>query len=185
MSQIADDTLFVLQRFVNSYSQDLLEAHAAVWDLSTPQEAQRYLIGGLNYALNKLDIFPDHRGPAGVTDDAIVLRLAAKLARGAGAKHPALEPLALDANNVINLLGDLAMPLEQYVKQLAKVEVRGRTADKLLANNALRAQFDADILNEAKNFKPERIATKSNAVRVVDELYRSIKDTLIRAKLHR
>jgi uncharacterized membrane protein YkvA (DUF1232 family) len=185
MSQTADDTLFVLQRFVNSYAQDMLEAHTALWDPSTPPEAQRYLIGGLNYALDKLDMFPDHRGTIGVVDDACVLRLAAKLARAAGAKHAALEALALDANNVVNLFGNLAAPFEQYVKQLPNREVRGRTADKLLTRNVSRAEFDADVLNEAKNFKPERVTTKANAARVVDELYRSVRDTLIRAKLHR
>ena len=185
MSLTAEDKVFVLQRFVDSYAQDLLVVHGALWDPSTPQEAQRYLIGGLNYALDKLDMFPEHRGPMGVADDAIVLRIAAKLACAAGVKQAALEALALDANNVINLFGDLAGPLEKLVMQLPKREVRGRTADKILSGNVSRAAFDADIVKEAKQFKPDRIASNANAPRAIDELYRALRDTVIRARLHR
>src|SRR5262249_34891799 len=103
MSLTAEDKVFVLQRFVNSYSQDLLTLQAALADPATPPDAQRLLIGALNYGLDQLDMFPDHRGPIGVADDAIVLRIASKLARAAGAKYAGLEALALDANNVINL----------------------------------------------------------------------------------
>jgi uncharacterized membrane protein YkvA (DUF1232 family) len=185
MSLTVEDKVFVLQRFVNSYAQDLLVLHSALGDPTTPEEAKRFLIGGLNYALDKLDMFPDHRGGMGIADDAIVLRIAAKLARGAGAKYAALEALALDANNIINLFSDLAGPLEKLVMQFPKREVRGRNADKILSHNLSRAAFDADIANEAKRFTPEKIATKSNAARAIDELYRAMRDAIIRAGVQR
>jgi uncharacterized membrane protein YkvA (DUF1232 family) len=185
MSLAAEDKVFVLQRFVNSYAADLLTLHAALNDPSTPEAARRHLIGGLNYALDKIDMLPDHRGPIGIADDAIVLRIAAKLARAAGAKHAGLEPLALDANNVINLFEDLAEPLEKLVATFHKKDVRGRNADKILTHNLTRAAFDTDLTNEAKKFKPERIATAADAPRAIGELYRAMRDTLIRAKLHR
>jgi uncharacterized membrane protein YkvA (DUF1232 family) len=185
MGLTAEDKVFVLQRFVNSYAQDLLTLHAALGDPSTPDEAQRLLIGGLNYGLDNLDMFPDHRGAIGVADDAIVLRIAAKLARAAGAKHAALEPLSLDANNVINLFEDIAGPLEKLVLQFPKKEVRGRNADKILTNNLARAAFDSDVTKEAKKFTPAKIATAANAPKAIDELYRAMRDTIIRAKLHR
>jgi len=185
MSLSAEDKVFVLQRFVNNYSQDLVTMLAALADPSTPEPAQRLLIGGLNYALDKFDMLPDHRGPIGIADDAIVLRITAKLAKAAGAKHAGLEPLALDANNVHNLFADLAAPLEKLVATLPKKEVRGRTTEKILANNLARAAFDSDVNNESKRFKAERIATAENAPRAIDELYRAMRDTVIRAKLHR
>lgn len=185
MSLTAEDKVFVLQRFVNSYSQDLVTLQAALNDPSTPEAAQRLLIGALNYALDKFDMLPDHRGPIGIADDAIILRIAAKLARAAGAKHAALEPLALDANNVINLFEDLAVSLEKLVVQLPKKEVRGRNPEKIMSQNVVRAAFDADVANEAKKFKAERIATAADAPRVITELHRAMRDTLIRAKLHR
>jgi uncharacterized membrane protein YkvA (DUF1232 family) len=185
MSLTAEDKVFVLQRFVNSYAQDLLVLHAALGDPGTPAEAQKLLIGALNYGLDQLDMFPDHRGPIGYADDAIVLRIAAKLARAAGAKYAALEPLALDANNVINLFPDLAGPLDKLVATFCHREVRGRSADKILSHNLSRAAFDADIAKEAKKFTPERIATAANAPRAIEELYRAMKDAVYRAKLHK
>jgi len=185
MSLAAEDQVFVLQRFVNNYAQDLLALQVALTDATMPQEAQKLLIGALNYGLDQLDMFPDHRGPIGVADDAIVLRIAAKLARAAGAKHPTLEPLALDANNVTNLFPDLVEPLEKLVTGLPRKEVRGRNADKILANNLARAAFDADVSKEAKKFTPARIATAANAPRVIEELYKAMRESLIRAKLHK
>lgn len=185
MSLTAEDKVFVLQRFVNTYATDLRTLHAALGDPSTPEPAQRTLIGALNYALDNLDMYPDHRGGIGIADDAIVLRIAAKVAREGGAKHAALEPLALDANNVVNLFEDLAVPLEKFVATLPKRDVRGRNADKILSHNLTRAAFDTDVNNEATKFKPARIATAADAPRVIGELYRAMRDALIRAKLHR
>jgi uncharacterized membrane protein YkvA (DUF1232 family) len=184
MSLTAEDKVFVLQRFVNSYGSDLLTLHAALVP-STPEAAQRFLIAGLNYALDKMDMVPDHRGPIGVADDAIMLRIATKLARAEGAKQSALEPLGLDANNVINLFEDLAAPLERLVALYQTREVRGRTPDKILTHNASRAAFDRDITNEAKQFKPGKIATTADSPRVITELYTAMKDTITKAKLHR
>jgi hypothetical protein len=44
---------------------------------------------------------------------------------------------------------------------------------------------DSDIAKEAKKFTPAKIATAANAPKAVDELYRAMRDTIIRAKLHR
>jgi uncharacterized membrane protein YkvA (DUF1232 family) len=184
MSLAAEDKVFVLQRFVNSYAQDLLVLHAALVEPSPP-EAQKLLIGGLNYALDQMDMFPDHRGPLGIADDAIILRITAKLARAAGAKHAGLEPLALDANNVVNLFPDLAGPLEKLVATLPRREVRSRNADKILTHNMSRAAFDADVAKEAKKFVPAKIATKENAPRAIEELYKAMRDALSKAKLMR
>jgi uncharacterized membrane protein YkvA (DUF1232 family) len=183
MSLTAEEKLFVLQRFVNSYSQDLLSLLAALGDPSTPESAQRILVGALNYALDNIDMLPDHRGPIGVADDAIVLRIAAKLARADGAKHAALEPLALDANNVINLFDDLAANLEKLVAQFPKRDVRGRNADKILSHNLSRASFDADVTKQAKQFKAERIATTADAPRAIAQLYTAMKEGISRAKI--
>jgi uncharacterized membrane protein YkvA (DUF1232 family) len=183
MSLSAEDKVFVLQRFVNSYASDLLVLHAALGDPSTPVDAQRVLVGGLNYALDKIDMLPDHRGPMGVADDAIILRITAKVARAAGAKHAGIEPLALDANNVINLFEDLAPLLEKLIAHLPKRDVRGRNADKILSHNLTRAAFDKDVAMEAKSFKAERIATAADAPRAIAELHKAMKDALSKAKI--
>src|SRR5690349_5609640 len=111
MSLTAEDKVSVLQRFVDNFPKDLETVRAAVGDGGTPEAAQRFLIGGLNYALDKLDLFPDHHKGVGIADDAIVLRIAAKLAKAAGANHAGVDALAVDVNNVVALFDNLAGPL--------------------------------------------------------------------------
>jgi uncharacterized membrane protein YkvA (DUF1232 family) len=178
-----DDQLTVLQRFVNSFPQDLLAVREALNDPATPAAAQRFLIGGLNYALDMLDIFPDHFKGIGIADDAIVLRLSAKLARDAGASHPAIDKLATDANLVIPLFDGHAAPLEQLVAQFPDREVRGRTADKILGHKDTRVMFDADIGREAKRHQPQQIGGTDGASRAISELHKMVEHALRRAKL--
>lgn len=182
MSLSESDQLLVLQRFVDNFANDLLAVRAVLADPSTPQPAQRFLIGGLNYALDMLDLFPDHFKGIGIADDAMVLRLSAKLAREAGATNPALDALALDANNIVSLFGDLASPLEKLVATFPDREVRGRNAAKILASKDMRASFDADIGREAKRHVPHPI-TADGANRPVTELRKMLEAALKRANL--
>src|SRR5436190_2281853 len=123
-SLTADEKIEILQRFVNSFGDDLGTVQAALG--GAPEIAQRMLIGGLNYALDMLDMFPDHHKGIGAADDAIVLRVAAKLARAAGASSPAIDALATDANLVTVMYDELVGGLEKLVNLLPDREVRGR-----------------------------------------------------------
>jgi len=140
----------ILQRFVNRYGDDLAVVGGALGDASTPQAAQRLLIGALNYGLDMLDMFPDHYKGLGVADDAIVLRLAAKLAVAQGATNEPLVALAGEASDVTQVFDDLATPLEKLVQTFPEREVRGRTADKILGHKDTLIMFDADVSREAK-----------------------------------
>ncbi len=183
MSLPPDDQLAVLQRFVNQFPADLLAAHGALSDPTTPELARRYLIGGLHYAFDMLDMFPDHHKGIGIADDAIVLRIAAKLARAAGATAPAIETLATDANLVSVMFEELVGPLEKLVESLPDREVRGRTAAKILAHKDTRIMFDADVAREAKSIRPRPIGTGPEALRMVEELRKMMLASLTRAKL--
>jgi uncharacterized membrane protein YkvA (DUF1232 family) len=158
-SPTAEHKIAVLQQFVNSYGEDLLAVRAALAEPSTPEAAQRVLIGGLNYALDMLDMFPDHYKGLGVADDAIVLRLAAKLAVAAGASSAALVALATEAGEVTSLFDKLAAPLEKLVATFPDREVRGRTAASILSHKDTRIMFDADIGREAKRQTQQVIDT--------------------------
>lgn len=183
MSLTAEDKLLVLQRFVNNFQQDLLAVHAALGDASTPDAAKPFLIGGLNYALDMLDMFPDHHKGIGIADDAIVLRLAARLARSAGAMSPAIENLATDANLVTAMFESLAGPLETMVSKFPEREVRGRTASKILSHKDTRIMFDADIGREAKRHTPQSLGTGDAATRSIGELQKMFEHALKRAGL--
>lgn len=181
MSLSAEDKITVLQRFVDSFAKDLEAVRAVVADAHTPAEAQRFLIGGLNYALDMLDIFPDNMKGIGIADDAMVLRLAAKLAQKAGATAPAIEALATDSNLVTAIFEDLAGPLERLVSQFPDRDVRGRTATKIMSHKDTRVMFDADISREAKRVHPAPIVLKDGPERTVIELRKMLESALKRA----
>ena len=88
-------------------------------------------MGALNYALDQLDILPDHYRGIGVADDAMVLRLAARQAIAAGATHAGLRALADDTAQVEAVLEDLTAPLEKYVALLPDKKVRGLNSFRL------------------------------------------------------
>ena len=183
MSLTPEDQLAVLQRFVDSFPQDLLAVHAALAEASTPEPAKRFLIGGLNYALDMLDIFPDHHKGIGIADDALVLRVAARLARDAGATSPIVEKLATDSNLVIALFEDLAGPLEKLVSSFPDREVRGRTAAKILGHKDTHIMFDGDITREAKRHQPQSLGTGEAGKRNVIELRKMLESALKRAQV--
>ena len=171
-----------LQKFVNSFSDDLLAVRGAAADTTAPEAARRVLIGGLNYALDMLDIFPDHYKGLGMADDAIVLRLAAKLAVAAGSKHEGLAKLAKEVELVSVVFPDLASPLEQLVAKLPEQDVRGRTAAKILAHKDTWIMFEADIGREAKRHVPQTIDTKvEGAERALIELRKMAEHALKKA----
>src|SRR5688572_17011382 len=149
----------VLQGFVDRYADDLGTVRTACADPATPEAAQRVLIGALNYALDMLDIFPDHYKGLGVADDAIVLRLAAKLAVAAGATDDHIAKLAAEVSGVRTVFEDLTSRLELLVSQMPDREVRGRTASKILSHKDTKIMFDADVGREAKRYVPQKIDT--------------------------
>jgi uncharacterized membrane protein YkvA (DUF1232 family) len=181
MSLSADDKLMVLQRFVDAFPDDLLAMRDAMTDPTTPEAAKPFLVGGLNYALDMLDLFPDHHKGIGIADDAMVLRVAAKLARDAGATNAGIERLATDANLVRVLFESLAGALETLVSKMPEREVRGRTAAKILSHKDTRIVFEADIGREAKRVKPAPLATGEAGARQVTELQKMLEAGLKRA----
>jgi uncharacterized membrane protein YkvA (DUF1232 family) len=165
----AEQKVAILQRFTDRYADDLRSVLAAFGE--TPPAAQRLLIGALNYGLDNLDMFPDHFKGLGVADDAIVIRLAAKLAAAAGATHASVVALANEAVEVEKVFDDLVARLEQFVAKLPDREVRGRTADKILSHKDTRIMFEADVGREAKRHTAHPLGTNvGSAERVLVEL---------------
>jgi uncharacterized membrane protein YkvA (DUF1232 family) len=180
----AEHRIAILQRFVSSYANDLQSLRAALADGSMPAPAQRLLIGGLNYALDILDMFPDHYKGLGVADDAIILRLAAKGAVAAGATQAAVVALAEQCKEISTVLDNLAVRLETFVARLPERVVRGRTADQILGHKDTRIMFDADVGREAK--KQQGMAQKIDTsvegpARAIIELRKMAEHTLKQA----
>ncbi len=170
MSTTAEEKVAILQRFVDRYANDLRVVVSALGDAATPPAAQRLLAGGLNYGLDMLDMFPDHYQGLGIADDAIVLRLAAKLAVAAGATDPALAGLADEADQVEAVFDDLAGPLEALVAKLPERAVRGRTADRIVEHGDTRVGLIGDVGREAKRHVAAPIVVEGGAERAIIEL---------------
>lgn len=177
----AEDQLEILQTFVDRYALDLKVVQAALADAGTPPAAQRVLVGALQYGLDMLDMFPDHFKGLGIADDAIVLRLGARLAVAAGASDPALAGLADETGEIAKVFPDLVGPLEQLVAKLPEREVRGRTTDRILSHKDTRLSFDSDVAREAKRHTPQPVDMTGGAERAIIELRKMAEAALKKA----
>lgn len=107
-----------------------------------PEEARRYVAGGLNYLFKSLDLIPDGIEDLGYLDDAFVLRIAANLASKAGVKESlVLSRLGGEAALVEELLGKDYARLERYVRGLTRGAARGRSVDEILSDESVRSAF--------------------------------------------
>jgi uncharacterized membrane protein YkvA (DUF1232 family) len=179
----AEDSLAVLERFVNGYPDAVGAAMDALTDEQTPEAARRALCSVLNYVLDLLDIFPDHYQGLGVADDAMLLRIGAKKAVAAGARQSSLNDLANEVGDIETVLGELAAPLEQYVDKLADRTVRGRTVTQILSDKVVFGTFANDIQRQVSSYKPKPIDASLSAEYHVNELRRMVKHELKKAGL--
>lgn len=180
-NQMAEKQVAILQRFVNSYPDDLNSVLEAMKDPELPEAGLRLLVGGLAYGLDMLDMFPDHYKGIGIADDAIILRVAAKEATAAGATQMTLAKLANEAKEVAEVVGELYDPLTQLVAKLPDREVRGRTADKVLSHKDTRISFEADVTREARRHQPQPIEMTGGPERAIIELRKMMRHGLKKA----
>lgn len=178
----ADENLATLQRWVDSYTADVTALQASLFTGDMPDEARLSLIGALNYAIDALDMFPDHYKGLGVADDAMVLRLAAAQAVGKGARDGRLDRLAEEAGAVAEMFPGLVDPLDRLVEGLPARAVRGRTAAKIFKDNDTRIVFTADVGRELEKHRPSRIdAGPLGAAGAVKEMEKMLRAGLKKA----
>jgi uncharacterized membrane protein YkvA (DUF1232 family) len=156
---------------------------SALANEKTPAEARRPLAAVLNYALDLLDMFPDHYKGLGVADDAMLLRIGARHAVAAGASGADLQLLAEEAGEVEAVVGELMAPLEKYVEQLAERAVRGRTVSQILSDKVAFSTFAADVQRQVGSFQPQAIDSSLSADYHVGELRRMMKAALKKSGL--
>jgi uncharacterized membrane protein YkvA (DUF1232 family) len=122
---------------------------------ATPEPARRALAAGLNYVFKSVDLIPDGIDDIGYLDDAFVLRIASAQAGASGvdlAAHAPLQTLAGDVDLVKEFLGGDYHRLEVYVQGLKRSAARGRSVDDILAGDAVRAEFTADVKGFARSY---------------------------------
>lgn len=175
MRTMSQDALAILHRFVDRYLDDTEAVLAALADESTPKDARAPLAAVLNYVLDLLDIFPDHYKGLGVVDDAMLLRVGAKLAVDKGATNDKLKALAGEIGDVNTIAGEHAAALDKYVDKLRARTVRGRTVDQILGSKDAFAAFQADISRQVNKGAPEPIPASTNGDWALGELRRMMK----------
>jgi len=120
-----------------------------------PEDAQRYVVAGLNYLFKSLDLIPDGIDDLGFLDDAFVLRVAAShaVAENPTAKNDVLGRLSDDARSIKDFLGADYARLETYVRGLRKGAARGRTVEDILTDRPTREAFVGEVRSWAKAFQ--------------------------------
>lgn len=122
---------------------------------ATPDGARRAIAGGLNYVFKSVDLIPDGIDDIGYLDDAFVLRIATRLAIGAGLSTDGAADLARLAEEdglVREFLGGDYARLETYVRGLERGTARGRAVSEILDSATVRQDFVADVRGFARSY---------------------------------
>jgi uncharacterized membrane protein YkvA (DUF1232 family) len=149
------------KKFVE-WTESLPNDVQAIWDLmlneKIAQPGRRYLASALSYILTQLDLIPDHE-KAGAVDDVIVLRVACALAAEHSSDAPVedtarLGRLANEEEPIRAFLGDGTFAkLRRYVTSLADKEVRGRSVERILADEHARQDMKRELDQSMKKVR--------------------------------
>jgi uncharacterized membrane protein YkvA (DUF1232 family) len=160
MSDINEKCLEVFPGWLRTLDEDVQAELTALRSSGVPQEARRFLVGGINYLFKSLDLIPDGIDDIGYLDDAFVLRLAARSAMEQdiqgldGETMGKLGRMDNDCDLIRDLLGgDLYGRLEKYVRDLRKGAARGRTVDEILDSEGTLKQFGAEVDSFVKEYQ--------------------------------
>jgi len=143
--------LDVFPQWLRSLGDDAVQVGNALGE-ATDDEAARLLIAGLNYIFRSLDCIADGIADLAFLDDAFVLRVACALARPQET-HGAVRRLQEDSHAVRAFLGDGYARLESHVRGLGTRAVRGRTAEEIAANGAIREKFLDEVREWSRDYK--------------------------------
>jgi len=174
-------TLAILQRYLERLPEDVNALLVAVADARTPEAARRSLVGGLNYVLERFDLFPDHIKGLGLLDDASILRISARHAVSSGCDDPGVRRIAAEEVELDTIFGELAGPLEEYVSRLPWVTVRGRTAAEIVTDQEKRATFWKELNYELRTLKPEPVDASRGVPALLKELRKMVRAGLMKA----
>ena len=146
--------------WLGSLGGDAGELALALDDLALPERVRLLVAGSLNYLFKSLDLIPDGVEDLGYLDDALVLRVAARLCcrvedtrwkeKEIGA---ILYRLAGEADLVETFLGPVYQRLERYTEELTRGAARGRTAEELVKDVTIRTSFLQDVTEWASRYE--------------------------------
>ena len=146
------------EEWTGQLATDLDATFALTIDERIAPQGRRFLAGALSYALQQLDIIPDHED-AGSIDDAIILRVSFGLSAEHAAKA-AVEQASMfarmtnDEDEIRAFFGDaLFAKIRRFVVELADKPVRGRTTDQVIVAGRPRDEMKRELEASAKRIK--------------------------------
>ena len=157
MTELETRCLDAFPQWIRSLAEDATALAQLLSTDSLPQDARRFVAGGLNYVFKSLDLIPDGLEGLGFLDDAFVLRVAAGLALGVAKAKDAdmrgvLTKLSSDTGLIEELLGKDHERLVRYVRDLTKGAARGRSVSDIVDDASVRSAFVSEIHGWAKSY---------------------------------
>jgi uncharacterized membrane protein YkvA (DUF1232 family) len=157
MTELETRCLDAFPQWIRSLADDATALAQLLSTDSLPQDARRFVAGGLNYVFKSLDLIPDGLEGLGFLDDAFVLRVAAGLALSLPKAKDAdmrgvLSKLSNDTGLIEELLGKDHERLVRYVRDLTKGAARGRSVAEIVDDAAVRSAFVSEIHGWAKSY---------------------------------
>ena len=154
MSDLDARALEAFARYLTTLADDARLIGRAVADENLMASVRTRLAAALNYLFKSLDLIDDGIEALGYLDDALILRVAVGQAGEEGELPEALAPLSADGLLVKEFLGDLADRFEAYVDTLTASEVRGRTAEAIVADPSVQEEFLGEVTGWASRYEP-------------------------------
>jgi uncharacterized membrane protein YkvA (DUF1232 family) len=164
MNELETRCLEAFPQWIKALGQDATALAQLLSADSLPDDAKKYVAGGLNYVFKSLDLIPDGIEDIGFLDDAFIVRVAARLAlEDAPSARDAdmgghLARLAEEAALIHDLLGSDGSRLEKYVRALTKGAARGRSVAEILGDASVLRAFVSEVHGWAKSYTPPAFA---------------------------
>ncbi len=160
------------QKWIDNYADDTRLIMTLVRNESLPEDVRRLAVGILNYNLKQLDLIPDFYTPVGLIDDAMIIRVFAKLVADA-VPHISDDRLRARMNDLIaenavleEFCGDaIYSALRKYVKSQPDRKVRQRDAKIILDNPSIMKEFMDDLETEIRGYEGARIDDPENVLK--------------------
>lgn len=145
-----------VKEWAQSFRQDVELLKTMIATEAVDRRARVHAATALNYLVMRMDLVPDWNQTIGVMDDVMVLRVCLDLAQAYGLLKP-LEPevaarvqrLIDDTVKIEDFLGDdLYAKLRKHCARLCETTVRGRSPERVVADEATRKELYAEVDEE-------------------------------------
>lgn len=167
MSDLDVRALEAFARYLSTLPEDARKVGRAVADTSLDAAVRAPLAGALNYLFKSLDLIDDGIEALGFLDDALILRVAVGQAAQRGSLPEALDQMSADVALVDEFLGAQSERFGRYVASLTEGEVRGRSVEAILGDEAVQEEFLGEVSGWAHRYDPPTfLAEPKNLVKL-------------------